>query len=308
MAKEEPANDFTLQDYLGYLDLEQRASPYTVRNYRQALLDFKTWYQSRREGPFQEWSSIQTEHLKAYLFEKQKVLSRPTLHNRISAFKSFFRYLRERNLNDSNPAKVLRGPKLARKLPKFFTASQAEQLLHAPECLLKTGRISPFVACRNTLILELLYGAGLRVSELCGLLWKDVHPSEGYLLIRGKGRKERHAPLSRAGFSCLRRFADNFAVNRQPDTPVCHKSNGEPLTPRSVQLILKECLLAAGLPQHLTPHKLRHAFATHLLDRGADLRSVQSMLGHASLATTQIYTHVGVSRLKEAHKQAHPRA
>lgn len=182
------------------------------------------------------------------------------------------------------------------------------ELIKGPTRLLQNQAISSFEACRDQLILELLYGAGLRVSELVSLSYGQIDSAQGVARILGKGRKERLCPLGKAAFACLTYFQQNYASDAGPDAPILIDTKGEPLTPRKVQLLLKNYLSLAGLPLDISPHKLRHSFATHLLNNGADLRVVQDLLGHANLSTTQIYTHLTVDRLKAVYSQAHPRA
>jgi integrase/recombinase XerC len=190
----------------------------------------------------------------------------------------------------------------------FLTEKQAAALLDAPMQLLKAEPPDPFRAWRDRLILELLYGAGLRVSELCGLDHGRVDLDGGTVRVHGKGGKDRVCPIGKVATAVLERFTREFATAIGQADPVIVDSNGERLTPRDVQRLLKGHLAAAGLPHDLTPHKLRHSFATHMVDRGADLRLVQELLGHARLGTTQIYTHVTVARLKAVYDKAHPRA
>ena len=174
--------------------------------------------------------------------------------------------------------------------------------------LWKEGKLGEFEAFRDSLILELLYGGGLRVSELCGLKHGDVDLGQGVARVFGKGRKERLCPLGPVACQCLKTFVKRFDLCADyQDSLICNRS-GKAMQPREIQKLLKKHLAAAELPLDMTPHKLRHSFATHMLDNGADLRAVQELLGHANLSTTQVYTHVSIARLKEAHKQAHPRA
>jgi integrase/recombinase XerC len=181
-------------------------------------------------------------------------------------------------------------------------------LLNAPILLWQEGKIGEFEAFRDALILELLYGGGLRVSELCGLNHGQIDLEQGVARVLGKGRKERLCPLGPVATRCLGLFIDRFKLSAELNVAVVCQRNGRRMDPRQVQKLLKTHLAAAELPLDMTPHKLRHSFATHMLDNGADLRTVQELLGHANLSTTQIYTHVSIARLKEAHKQAHPRA
>jgi integrase/recombinase XerC len=199
-------------------------------------------------------------------------------------------------------------PKLERRLPQFLTEDQARKLLASPMRLLESGGCDAFTAWRDLLAMELLYGAGLRVSELVGLNHGSVELGDGVARVMGKGRKERVCPLGRVACAVLRKFRDEFTPGAGPADPVLSNPGGARITVRSVQLMLKRHLALAGLPLDLTPHKLRHSFATHLLNAGADLRIVQELLGHAQLVTTQVYTHVSIARLKDVYDRAHPRA
>jgi integrase/recombinase XerC len=199
-------------------------------------------------------------------------------------------------------------PRLERRLPQFLTEEQARKLLASPARLLEAGGCDAFTAVRDRLAMELLYGAGLRVSELVGLDHGAVDLGEGVARVLGKGRKQRICPLGRVACEVLRRFRDEFTPGAGPGDPVLCSARGSRMTVRAVQLMLKRHLALAGLPLDLTPHKLRHSFATHLLNAGADLRIVQELLGHAQLVTTQVYTHVSIARLKDVYDKAHPRA
>jgi integrase/recombinase XerC len=199
-------------------------------------------------------------------------------------------------------------PKLEKRLPQFLTEEQMKRLLAGPQRLLENAAVGSHVAWRDRLAMELLYGGGLRVSELAALTFGAVDFSSGVARVRGKGNKERLCPLGRVALAVLKKFRDDFARDAAPARVVLTNPDGSPMNVRAVQLMLKRYLALAGLPLDLTPHKLRHSYATHLLNAGADLRLVQELLGHAQLATTQVYTHVSVARLKEIYAKAHPRA
>ncbi len=199
-------------------------------------------------------------------------------------------------------------PKLEKRLPKFLTEEQMKLLLAGPQRLLADGGIDAHTAWRDRLAMELLYGGGLRVSELVALNHGAVDWDSGVARVVGKGRKERLCPLGSVALSVLKKFRDEFAVARAPADPVLVNPNGRRTSIVQVQVMLKRYLALAGLPMDLTPHKLRHSYATHLLNAGADLRLVQELLGHSQLATTQVYTHVSMARLQEIYAKAHPRA
>ena len=296
-----------VEDFCGYLALERRVSKYTVRNYKAAVENFVNWMIQcgKWDGDF---SRVVVSDVRSYLVEEGRRLARRTLHNHVSGLRAFYLFLRRQGHIESNPFTGVVLPRLDVQLPKFLTESQMRALLEAPFGLWKDGKIGEFEAFRDTLILELLYGGGLRVSELCGLDHERIYLEQGVARVTGKGNKERLCPLGPLAMRCLRTFIDRFNLSVEPDSPIVCQRSGRRMTPRQIQKLLKVHLAAAELPLDMTPHKLRHSFATHMLDNGADLRIVQELLGHASLSTTQIYTHVSIARLKEAHRQAHPRA
>ena len=308
MADTEPTPGIpVLNDFCDHLALERRVSAYTVRNYRAAVEHFMRWMQGRGEW-HDDFAAVRPLDVRSYLIEEGRRLARRTLHNHVSGLRAFYLYLRKQGLADSNPFTGVTLPKLSKPLPKFLSESQMRALLNAPILLWQGGKIGEFEAFRDTLILELLYGGGLRVSELCGLNHGQIDLEQGVARVLGKGQKERLCPLGPVATRCLGLFIDRFKLSAELNVPVVCQRNGRRMDPRQVQKLLKTHLAAAELPLDMTPHKLRHSFATHMLDNGADLRTVQELLGHANLSTTQIYTHVSIARLKEAHKQAHPRA
>ncbi|MGB0743707.1 MAG: tyrosine recombinase XerC [Opitutales bacterium] len=304
-----------LEAYIVHLRLERRVSDYTVRNYTAAVKNFVSWLEaSGGQGSGSDdkchvdFAAVRPVMVRSFLVEQGRRIGRRTLHNHVSGLRAFYRYLRVQGAVDSNPFTGVTLPKLDKPLPKFLTEAQVTQLLNAPVTLWKEGKIGEFEAFRDSLILELLYGGGLRVSELCQLRHGNIDAAQGVARVLGKGRKERLCPLGPVATQCLRMFVRRFDLCAELEDFVVCQINGKPMQPREIQKLLKTHLHAAELPLDMTPHKLRHSFATHMLNHGADLRAVQELLGHANLSTTQLYTHVSVARLKEAHKQAHPRA
>jgi integrase/recombinase XerC len=295
------------EPFAAFLAGERRVSPYTLRNYTHAVDGFLRWLDAAGRWR-SDLARIDPRDLRDFLIESQRRLGRRTVHNHISGLRAFFRFWMRRGKLTRSPATGLVLPKLEKPLPRFMTETQVDQLLAMPMQLLENEGISAFDAWRDRLALELLYGAGLRVSELCSLTYGQIDLEDGVARITGKGGKVRLCPLGRVATAVLKKFRSDFAAHRAPGDPVLVTAQHRGLTPRAVQLMLKKYLALAGLPMDLSPHKLRHSFATHLLDRGADLRLVQDLLGHASLATTQVYTHVSVARLQEIHRKAHPRA
>ena len=295
-----------LQPFLDHLEKERRYSAYTVRNYGQAFSDFYAWLQqNKRDGHF---TALTARDARDFVIEARHRFKRRTLHNHVSGLRAFFRYWMQHGRMSGNPFAGVPLPKLEKALPKFLTEDQMTLLLRGPNQLLENELLGVFEAWRDRLVLELLYGAGLRVSELVALNYGWIDFSSGSARVLGKGRKERVCPLGAVAMAVLKKFRDDFAPTSGPTDPVLITSAHQRVTVRSVQLLVKKYLALAGLPMDLSPHKLRHSYATHLLNSGADLRVVQELLGHASLTSTQIYTHTSVARLKEIYGKAHPRA
>jgi integrase/recombinase XerC len=299
--------DEWLRPFLDYLAKERRYSDYTVRNYRQAFEDFQAWLQAggRAAAGF---AALTPRDMRDFVVEGQRRFGRRTLHNHVSGLRSFFRFWMRRGRITRNPFAGVPLPKLSRPLPKFLTETQMTALLGGPLRLLENGTVDAFTAWRDRLVLELLYGGGLRVSELAGLDYGAVDFGNGSARVLGKGKKERICPLGPVAMAVLKKFRDDHARDSGPRSPVVITARQERLPVRAVQLLVKKYLALADLPMDISPHKLRHSYATHLLNSGADLRAVQELLGHASLTSTQIYTHTSVARLKEIHAKAHPRA
>jgi integrase/recombinase XerC len=299
--------DKWLQPFLDYLAKERRYSDYTVRNYRQAFEDFYAWMTSGGRAPG-GFAALTTRDMRDFVVEGQRRFERRTLHNHVSGLRSFFRYWMQRGKLVRNPFTGVPLPKLNHPLPKFLTETQMTALLGGPLRLLQNETQDAFTAWRDRLVLELLYGGGLRVSELVGLNYGAIDFGTGSARVFGKGKKERICPLGTVAMAALKKFRAEHARDTGPGAPVVITARQERLPVRAVQLLVKRYLALADLPMDMTPHKLRHSYATHLLNSGADLRAVQELLGHASLTTTQIYTHTSVARLKEIHTRAHPRA
>lgn len=296
-----------LEAFIAHLRLERRVSDYTVRNYSAAVANFVGWLEDAGKWK-NDFGDVHPVVVRSFLVEQGRRIARRTLHNHVSGLRAFYRYLREQGALEANPFTGVTLPKLEKPLPKFLSEAQMTQLLNGPITLWKDGQLGEFEAFRDSLILELLYGGGLRVSELCRLTHGDVDPGQGVARVLGKGRKQRLCPLGPVATQCLRIFVQRFGLSAELADPVICYRNGKHMQPRQVQKLLKTHLAATGLPLDMSPHKLRHSFATHMLDHGAELRAVQELLGHANLSTTQVYTHVSVARLKQAHKQAHPRS
>jgi len=322
--------DHWIRKFLAHLATDRGASVYTQRNYRDALNEFVRWHRaergqsafadksaSARQGP--AWEKLQRDDFRSYLrFLGRNNLGRAATQLRFSALRTFYKFLTRHRVVGASPVKNLALPKPGRRLPKYLTRQQILDLLAAPAKLLETQRrrkgpgrpVSAVVCLRDVAVLETIYSCGLRVSELCGLRVEDVDRGEQLVRVRGKGKKERLVPI---GEPALRAIQNYWRTLKQPPSgasPVffADTKKAAPLQPVQISRRLKQYLVIAGLDPALTPHKLRHSYATHLLDAGADLRSVQELLGHAHLITTQVYTHVTTERLKKAYDAAHPRA
>ncbi|HTB80297.1 MAG TPA: tyrosine recombinase XerC [Opitutaceae bacterium] len=296
-----------LAPFLEFLEKERRYSAYTVRNYRQAFEDFWRWLDTTGL-----WSRgldrLESRNVRDFVIEAQRRFGRRTLHNHVSGLRALFKFWIRRGRFATNPFTGLALPRLEKALPKFLTEKQTADFLTGPLRLLENETLDAFSAWRDRLVLELLYGGGLRVSELVGLDYGQIEFERGVARVLGKGRKERLCPLGQVAMAVLGKWKAEFARDTGFAAPVVVNAQHERLNVRAVQLLMKKYLALADLPMDLSPHKLRHSYATHLLNAGADLRLVQELLGHASLSTTQIYTHTSVARLKEVYDKAHPRA
>jgi integrase/recombinase XerC len=298
--------------FLSHLADERGCSPHTVKAYTEDLSSFVTFLETR--GDLDAFPhKIDRLILRAFLADQTtKGTSKRTLSRRLSGLRSFYKFLINRKLTATSPLDGIHNPKTPKTLPKFLTESEVRTLV-------ESVKDSNWMDIRDRALLELLYGAGVRVSELVGSNLEDFDRERGLLLVRGKGKKERMLPVGTCATNCLTTWlvrrpeaasgrTDLPAAEHTPTSPVFVNRFGTRLDVRSVRRILEKRLAAAGLPPGATPHTLRHSYATHLLERGADLRSVQELLGHASLSTTQIYTHVTPSRLKDIYQTAHPKA
>jgi integrase/recombinase XerC len=289
--------------FLRYLAVERGASAHTLRGYRTDLADCAAFLASRRLGTL---AGADARTLRAYLAAlHERGLARTSIARRLAALRSFFRFLVRRGRASANPAREVSTPKLPRMLPAYLPIDESEALLRA---------VPPPTAgsARDRAILELLYATGIRVAELAGLDVEDVNLRdwrEGAVRVLGKGRKERIVPVGRKAVEALRAYlAQGAPAGERGSGPLFLNERGGRLTVRSVHRIVRARARAAGLHRRVSPHTLRHTFATHLLDAGADLRLIQELLGHSRLGTTQKYTHVSTDRLMKVYDRAHPRA
>ena len=302
----------SIDRYLRYLQVERNAAPLTIKSYREDLTALVAYFRGGEEGdenatgtapPPAEISPLDLRGYVAALHEAG--YAKTSVARRMASLRSFFKWAQREGLASENPAKPLRNPRRDRKLPHFLSTEDVKKLLEAPPAKHPLG-------LRDRALLETMYSAGLRVSELVGINDQDLDFENGLVRIRGKGRRERLSPLGSFAIKALERWRKVRPLSpREPQdgrAPVFVNKFGRRLTTRSVARMLAKYLQVTGLDTRTTPHTLRHSFATHLLDRGADIRSVQELLGHKNLVTTQIYTHVSTAALREVYERAHPRA
>jgi integrase/recombinase XerC len=293
-------------EFLTHLGIEKNASVQTVKSYREDIAQALNFVREQTKKPQVDAADWNTRGLRAFMaWLGEQGYSRATVARRLAAVRTFGKFLCRQGVLIANPAEALRGPRQAKTLPHFLTLEDVQRLLATPSTRDWAGR-------RDKAILETLYSAGLRVSELCGLNLADLDLAEGVAVVRGKGRKERLALLGDEAQTAVKSwYADRRDIlskaGKQSDALFLNNKGGR-LTTRSVGRLLEKHLLAAGLDPRTTPHTLRHSFATHLLDNGADIRGVQELLGHKALTTTQVYTHVTPKRMEESYRAAHPRA
>lgn len=294
-----------IERFLQYLRVERNASDLTVKSYREDLLALARWLKdSLGEAPAP--GAISAAELRSYVAALHEAgYAKSSIARRLASLRSFYRFGQREGWSTENPAKPLRTPRRSRNLPHVLSVDEIGRLLESPPADTPMG-------LRDRAILETMYSAGLRIAETVGLCDGDLDFEAGIVRVRGKGKRERLAPIGSYAEEALRRW---LAVRRLhpkitpgPEAPVFVNRFGRRLTTRSVARMLEKYLKSSGLDQRTTPHSLRHSFATHLLDRGADIRSVQELLGHKSLTTTQIYTHVSTAALKAVYQRAHPRA
>jgi site-specific recombinase XerD len=288
------------EDFFQWLEAERNASPRTVATYRTSISEFRKF---RPEG---HWRSLTADDYRAWMQALMKnSMARASIRVRFSALRAFYDFLVMRQLVPKNTLRELSLPKTEKNLPRFLTTTQVETLIETPANVPRTKQAPAWSALRDLAIIELFYSTGMRLSELAGLDVRDVDVIGETARVTGKGARERVCPVGGPALEAISKYRQAAAVH---NGPLFINKSRRRLTTRSIWAMIKARLVQAGLPANLSPHKLRHTFATHLLDNGADLRSVQTLLGHASLSTTQIYTHVTTERLKRAYDNAHPRA
>lgn len=288
-------------EFLEFLEVERRSSVRTLANYELALRQCREW-----RTPFKGWSELTADDFRAFLFDLMKQeRGRATIRLQFAALRSFFKWLTRRRGWKNNPLLEVQLPKREKKLPVTLTVAQVEAMLALPLTMEKSKRDAVWAPERDAAILELFYSTGMRLSELVALNVADIDTYTETVRVFGKGSKERICPVGSKALEAVQRYRAKAGVH---DGPLFLSKLRRRISGQAVDDVISKYWRASGLPVHLTPHKLRHSFATHLLNNGADLRSVQELLGHASLSTTQIYTHVSTQRMKEVYEAAHPRA
>lgn len=293
-----------LNQYIQYLQVEKRASVHTVKNYKQDISRFENFLKMNN---FPSYNKIRYSHIRQYLtYLYKRKYSRKTVARIISSLRSFYNFLVREEEIEQNPFNMLTIPKSESRLPTFFYKEELKQLFEAVDTSTPLGK-------RNLAILELLYATGIRVSECVGLNITDFDEEIGTIFVKGKGNKERYVPVGSYAMDALMRYIQNgrpllLKENENEEQALFLNYRGSRLSDRSVRRILTKLVEDASIAARISPHVLRHTFATHMLNEGADLRTVQELLGHSQLSTTQIYTHVTKDRLREVYRASHPRA
>ncbi|MBU0759428.1 MAG: tyrosine recombinase XerC [Candidatus Omnitrophica bacterium] len=289
--------DRYIQKFMTYLEIEKNASRHTLTNYK---IDLKEFNESVKDKALEGITHIDVRLFLARM--KEKNFSKRTVARKMAALRSFFRFLCREGYMKSSPASSLKTPKLDKKLPLFLNTNEVIKLIESPD-------VSDVYGLRDRAILETLYSSGIRVSELVALNRDSIDFIGGVLKVFGKGKKERLAPIGDRACRAIRSYLEKLdAASLKDKKAVFVNKSGRRMTDRAVRRVVEKYINRTSLNHKISPHALRHTFATHLLDRGADLRSVQELLGHANLSTTQIYTHVTTERLKSIYDKVHPRA
>ncbi len=287
--------------FMRYLRLERNASEHTLRNYRSDLNQFLKFLNSQEMPGAVRVKKIDRLTLRRYMaFLQQIGNGKRSLARKISTLRSFFRFLRREGVLESNPARQVWTPRQDKKLPSFLGADEIKALLDAPDC-------TTFLGLRDRAILETLYSTGIRVGALVGINQGDVDLIGDIVKVREKGKKERLCPLGSYAVQALREYMKKLPMKGAAATLFINRSKGR-LTAKSVRALMNKYIKQTAIKKHITPHAIRHSFATHLLDAGADLRAVQELLGHENLSSTQIYTHLSREHLKKVYDRTHPRA
>ena len=288
-----------VERFLKYLDTGKGFSPHTVEAYRSDISKLTEYIETVKRPS--SWADIGRSEIRGFLgFLVEAGYASSSIGRNLAALRSFFRFLCRQGVLDSNPAVGISAPKGEKKLPRFLTIREMETVLETPHA-------DDVLTLRNYAIVELFYSTGIRLSELVGLRVSSVDLSGKSLKVRGKGKKERMLPVGHKAALSLRRYLKERTKGIDASEPLFVSVRGDALSARQVQRIVGKVLSAVALRKGFTPHAIRHTFATHLLEKGADILSVKELLGHSSLSSTQIYTHLTVERLKEIYEKAHPR-
>ncbi|MCB1232250.1 MAG: tyrosine recombinase XerC [Verrucomicrobiae bacterium] len=301
--KETPVHDSLVEEFLEYLAVEKNVSHRTLSNYAHALGRCRESLGGKAEF---DWKARSPDDFRRYLFECMKGgWARATIRLHFAALRSFYKFLCHRRGLATNPLADVQLPKAEKKLPVVLTMAQVESLLEMPFKAPHEKQAPEWMPFRDVAILELFYSSGMRLAELAALDVRDFDFFNETVRVFGKGSKERICPLGKPAVDAIHRYRQQAKVM---EGPLFISKLRKRLSTRGISDLVKKYHELAGIPVNVSPHKLRHSFATHLLDNGADLRSVQTLLGHASLSTTQIYTHVSIERMKKVYDEAHPRA
>ena len=307
------AEDPRIRRFAAYLAAERGASLHTSEGYAADLgqLVASKWGESA-EPPF-DWASFSEQDARRFVISfASEGAAAATVRRKLASARAFFRHLQREGVVRDNPFSLLHGPRMEKRLPKTLSVADIDRFLARPRADYEAGLIGEYSCARDAALFEVLYSTGCRISEVVSIAWEIVDFSRGCMIVTGKGSKDRLVIVGSRALAALEELRSvaerRFSRPVLPSEPVFLSDRQEPVSPRFVERRMKRYLAEAGLPTDLSPHKLRHSFATHLLDAGADLRSVQEMLGHASISTTQIYTHVSVERLKDIYASSHPRA
>jgi integrase/recombinase XerC len=307
------SGDAATEKFALYLAAERNLSGHTLDGYMLDLKQFANFCWPDVVEGARAWGAAGLSEARRFLSELAKNgAGATTVRRKLAALRTFYRYLQREGVVVDNPFSTLKGPRKVKTLPKVLSIGDIQKFLDAPLKKFSDGRLGEFAALRDTAVFEFLYSTGCRISEAISVKWGDIDFSRGTLIVTGKGSKERLVILGSKALAALLRLKDHLSATGGAlvlgDSHVFLSDRLEKASARFIERRMKTYLRESGLPEDLSPHKLRHSFATHLLDAGADLRSVQEMLGHASLSTTQIYTHVSVERLKDEYAKAHPRS
>ncbi|WP_242112548.1 tyrosine recombinase XerC [Luteimonas aquatica] len=285
-----------IADFIAHLQVERRLSAHTLDAYRRDLDALSAW--TRAQG-MDDPAALRDADIRAFVAaERRRGLSATSLQRRLSACRSYYQWLLKHGRIAANPAVSVRAPKAPRKLPQVLDTDEAVRLVELPT--------DAALGLRDRALLELFYSSGLRLSELCGLRWRDLDLDGGLVTVLGKGSKQRSVPVGSHAREALRAWRGQTGAAN--DAPVFPGRHGAPISPRAVQIRVKQLGVRQGLFKHVHPHMLRHSFASHVLESSGDLRGVQELLGHADIATTQIYTHLDFQHLAKVYDAAHPRA